>query len=327
MTPPHPRPDLTRRLAKLVELGGLPPVGVRNDEWLYMLQEETRQSLSIEGYFATDAQLKAVLGGRRSGPEILNYFRAAQGLYDLALQYHREGEVLVNLAMIRHIHSELFRELDERRGLFRTGGIQISGAKVRPPEHDAEAYVRTWLELIPFVLGRFTALEAFARLHVSFEAIHPFRDGNGRVGRILLNYLAISLGWPPIIIKGTEASDRARYYAALEAGDLGFQSSFPRPSRTAMERALDEGDFGPMQDLLADGVLPQLDILLAAAVEATSPLQPLSELAQGFGVQEATLRQWVTRGQLVAVKRGRKLYSHSLLRLRDEKVESDNGFQ
>ncbi len=317
MTPPHPRPDLTRRLAKLAELGGLPPVGVRNDEWLYMLQEETRQSLSIEGYFATDAQLKAVLGGRRSGPEILNYFRAAQGLYDLALQHHREGEVAVSLATIRHIHSELFREMDERRGLFRSGGIQISGAKVRPPEHDAETYVRVWLELLPATLARYTALEALSRLHVLFEAIHPFPDGNGRVGRILLNYVAVSLGWPPIIIKGTEAGDRERYYAALEAGDRGFQAIFPSPSRAALERALDVGDFGPMQDLLADGVLPQLDVLLAAAVEAESRLQPLSELAQGFGVQEATLRQWVTRGQLVAVKRGRRLYSHPLLRLRD----------
>lgn len=317
MTPSHPRPDLTRRLAKLAELGGLPPVGVRNDEWLYMLQEETRQSLSIEGYFATDAQLKAVLGGRRSGPEILNYFRAAQGLYDLALQHHREGEVVVNLALIRHIHSELFRELDGRRGLFRSGGIRISGAKVRPPEHDAEGYVRVWLELVTPTMARFTALEALARLHVLFEAIHPFPDGNGRAGRILLNYLAISLGWPPIIIKGTEGSDRERYYAALEAGDRGFHSGFLAPGRAALERELDRGDFGPMQDLLADGVTPQLDILLALSVEAVSPLRPLSELAQGFGVQEATLRQWVTRGQLVAVKRGRRLYSHPLLRLQD----------
>lgn len=317
MTPPDPRPDLTRRLAKLADLGGLPPVGVRNDEWLYMLQEETRQSLSIEGYFATDAQLKAVLGGRRSGPEILNYFRAAQGLYDLALQHHREGEVVVNLATIRHIHSELFRELDKRRGLFRTGGIQISGAKVRPPEHDAEGYVRAWLEVLAPTLARYTALEALSRLHVLFEAIHPFLDGNGRAGRILLNYIAVSLGWPPIIIKGTEASDRARYYAALEAGDRGFQGGFPPSKSTALNRALNEGDFGPMRNLLADGVIPQLDVLLAASAEARSPLLPLSEMAQGFGVQEATLRQWVTRGQLVAVKRGRRLYSHPLLRLRD----------
>ena len=316
MTAPDLRPDLTRRLHKLTELGGLPLVGVRNDEWLYMLHEETRQSLSIEGYFATDSQLKAVLSGRRSGPEILNYFRAAQGLYDLALQQHRENELGINLPLIRHIHSELFRELDERRGLFRSGGIQISGAKVRPPEHDLEAYVRAWLALVPSAFQQGSVLDVLARQHVLFEAIHPFADGNGRTGRIVLNYLAISLGWPPIIIKGTEASDRERYYAALEAGDQGFHAGFPAPNPVALARALSEGDFLPMQHLLADGVIPQLDTLLASAVEARFALQPLSELAAGFGVQEATLRQWVTRGQLVAVRRGRRLYSHPLLSLR-----------
>lgn len=321
MTLPDPRPDLTRRLRKLAALGGLPPVGVRNDEWLYLLQEETRQSLSIEGYFATDAQLKAVLGGRRSGPEILNYYRAAQGIYDLALQHHREHEVIVTLPLIRHVHSELFRELDDRRGLLRAGGIRITGAQVQPPEHDVEAYVRAWLTLVPVLLGAHPALDALARLHVLFEAIHPFPDGNGRAGRILLNYLAVSLGWPPIIIQGMEQADRERYYAALEAGDRGFHVGFPPPSAPALTAALAAGDFMPMVNLLADGVIPQLDRLLAASVEERSPLRPLRDLAADFGVQEATLRQWVTRGQLVAVKRGRRLYSHPELLLRESGTE------
>ena len=62
-----------------------------------------------------------------------------------------------------------------------------------------------------------------------------------------------------------------------------------------------------------------IDVLLAAAVEALHPLRPLRELAAEFGVQEATLRQWVSRSQLVAVRRGRRLYSHPLLLLRDNR--------
>lgn len=321
MIPADLRPDLTRRLHKLAELGGLPPVGVRNDEWLYMIQQETRHSLSIEGYFATDAELKAVLGGQRSGPEILNYFRAAQGLYDLALQHHREGELVVNVALIRHIHSELFRELDDRRGLFRGGGIQITGAKVTPPASDVEEYVRALVRLIPLELARVGDLEALARLHVLFEAIHPFRDGNGRSGRILLNYLAISRGWPPIIIKGMQVAERERYHAALEAGDTGLHQRFPPPEASRMMEALDLGDLQPLQHLLADGVIPQLDLLLAARVEEHTPLLPLRDLADQFDVQEATLRQWVTRGHLVAVKRGRRLYSHERLLLRNRVTE------
>ncbi len=60
--------------------------------------------------------------------------------------------------------------------------------------------------------------------HTLFESIHPFHDGNGRVGRILLNYLVVSNGYPPIVIKGMSSEDRQRYYAALEAGDKGFLS-------------------------------------------------------------------------------------------------------
>lgn len=106
------------------------------------------------------------------------------------------------------------------------------------------------------------------------------------------NDLAVSLSWPPIIIKDTKQADRARHYAALEAGEQGeLQGGCPATTRAALERAVQKGDFPLMQDLLVDGVIPQLDTLLAAAVEAGSPLWPLSELAIGCGVQGATLRQ------------------------------------
>ena len=60
------------------------------------------------------------------------------------------------------------------------------------------------------------ALTAAAYFHAKFENIHPFADGNGRVGRLLMNYLLILLNHPPIII---HQEDRKGYYAALEAWD------------------------------------------------------------------------------------------------------------
>lgn len=107
-----------------------------------------------------------MLGGKRSGPEILNYFRAAQGIYDLALQRYREHELVTDMALLRHIHSEFFRELDPQRGLFRAGKIQISGAKVQPPSIDIEEYVRAFLRLVPALFAEFSDLKALARLHV-----------------------------------------------------------------------------------------------------------------------------------------------------------------
>ena len=60
------------------------------------------------------------------------------------------------------------------------------------------------------------ALTAAAYFHAKFENKHPFADGNGRAGRLLMNYLLILLNHPPIII---HQEDRKGYYAALEAWD------------------------------------------------------------------------------------------------------------
>lgn len=58
-------------------------------------------------------------------------------------------------------------------------------------------------------------LTATAYFHAKFENIHPFVDGNGRVGQLAMNYLLVLYGHPPII----HEEDRKEYYAALEAWD------------------------------------------------------------------------------------------------------------
>ncbi|MBU1973897.1 MAG: Fic family protein [Nanoarchaeota archaeon] len=59
-------------------------------------------------------------------------------------------------------------------------------------------------------------LEKAAVFHGKFEKIHPFEDGNGRVGRLLINIILLNYGYPPLIIRKTQ---RIAYFHALEAFD------------------------------------------------------------------------------------------------------------
>jgi Fic family protein len=307
---------IDKRRALLESLGGLPETTVRNTEWLYMLEEDTRQSLAIEGHFASEEDLEAVLRGRKADLDISNYFRIAQTAYDLALQYYRDRTTArLDLAHVRHIHSELFRRLDDRRGAFRLGPIRIHGAKVTPPEFEIPAYVQAALQVTQDVLASMPILPALARAHTLFESIHPFPDGNGRTGRILLNYLAISEGYPPIVIKGIDPGERKRYYQALEAADRGFHRGFPDPTASALRERVEEGDFEPLAQILCEGLLPRLETMIVLAMEKQEPLLDLPEVAARLRIKEDALRQRIQRGKHLAIKRGKRLYTHPRLAL------------
>ena len=308
--------SVKKRKDLLDKLGGLPDAAaiVRNNEWLYMLELDTRHSLAIEGYFASEKELKDIIAGKHSGIEILNYYRTAGSIYDLALQYLREDLVKIDVPLIRHIHSELFRETGIKdRGNFRKGEIVIQGAKVLPPVNDLDRYVRCLLETVLSLMGKMEVIPLLARFHTLFESIHPFRDGNGRSGRILMNYLAISLGYPPLIIKGLSGTERNEYYQALEVADIGFHDGFPSADREKILAALMLGDFTGLEDILYKGALTSMDRIIASTVEQKNDLKSLADLATEVGVQPATLRKWVERDKMIAIMKKGKLYSHRSL--------------
>ncbi|GAG39592.1 unnamed protein product, partial [marine sediment metagenome] len=68
-------------------------------------------------------------------------------------------------------------------------------------------------------------LKLAIEFHARFEKIHPFEDGNGRVGRMLLNAMLLEKGYPPLIIRKTA---RVAYFSSLEAFDRGHKDKLER---------------------------------------------------------------------------------------------------
>lgn len=106
-------------------------------------------------------------------------------------------------------------QLGERPGEYKlhdyvTGRLEIGAAPAEVPGEVSEL-----LEEIQEV-PKGKALTAAAYFHAKLENIHPFADGNGRTGRLAMNYLLVLHDHPPIII---HEEDRKAYYAALEAWD------------------------------------------------------------------------------------------------------------
>ncbi len=106
-------------------------------------------------------------------------------------------------------------QIGERPGAFKRHNYVTGRNEIGAAPEDVEEEVTELLDEL-HGLSDGDALTAAAYFHAKFENIHPFADGNGRVGRLAMNYLLVLHDHPPIVI---HEEDRKAYYAALEAWD------------------------------------------------------------------------------------------------------------
>jgi Fic family protein len=123
------------------------------------------------------------------------------------------------------MHKMLMRDIDDRFGYKKIPNFLVGRTvETSPPERVWEDMER----LIGFYQnskGRIHPLELAAIFHGEFEKIHPFSDGNGRVGRFLINVMLVRSGYPPLIIRKTS---RRSYLDALEKFDGGYDAKLKR---------------------------------------------------------------------------------------------------
>lgn len=105
--------------------------------------------------------------------------------------------------------------LGERPGEYKHHDYVTGKDKIGALPEDARDEVLELLEELKDIKDK-DALTAAAYFHAKFENIHPFADGNGRTGRLIMNYFLVIHNHPPIVIY---AEDRKEYYDALESWD------------------------------------------------------------------------------------------------------------
>ena len=125
-------------------------------------------------------------------------------------------------ATIKAIHSLVLMNDRENRGKYRSVPVRILGALHTPLQpYQIEPAINQLLQQYALWKEEKHILEAIALLHLEFESIHPFIDGNGRTGRLLLNLELIKAGLLPVDIKFT---DRRKYYDCFDAYHSGHNN-------------------------------------------------------------------------------------------------------
>jgi Fic family protein len=176
--------------------------------------EYTYNSNAIEGNTLTLRETDMVLRGLTVDQKPLKDHMEAVG-HKEAFEFVSEltkNAVLLSESIIKQIHYLVLADKKDDRGVYRRVPVRIMGAKKEPVQ---PYLIEPKMEqlMADFAENREHIVTKLARFHLEFESIHPFIDGNGRTGRLLVNFELMKAGFPPIDIKFT---DRIAYYKAFD---------------------------------------------------------------------------------------------------------------
>jgi len=169
--------------------------------------KETEKIL-LEMEVSRDVSVREVYEAKNLS-RVINYIR----------EKSKEKEIDKELILL--LHQMLIGGInDEFAGRFRKTGEYVRvGTHVAPAPEKIVSMIEEILNYYTNSLDKYF-LDKIAKFHLDFETIHPFCDGNGRIGRVLMNYQLLRLGLPMIIIRDKE---KAQYYKSF--GDYRYQEN------------------------------------------------------------------------------------------------------
>ena len=177
--------------------------------------EYTYNSNAIEGNTLTLRETDLVLRGLTIDQKPLKDHLEAIGhkeAFDYVKELVKENAPLTE-RVIKQIHYLVLADKKDDRGVYRRVPVRIMGAHHEPVqpyliEPAMERLLRDYAASEEHIVTK------LARFHIEVEGVHPFIDGNGRTGRLLVNLELMKAGYPPIDIK---FADRVAYYNAFDA--------------------------------------------------------------------------------------------------------------
>jgi Fic family protein len=288
----------------LEHFGGLPSLNKASKIWDEIWFIEAHNSTGLEGNTLVLSEVKALLkrnvniGGKKTADylEVIGYGQAAKWVYTQAKepQSYAPDKDIITQTEIRNIHYILLKAIwevaphknalpEENPGSYRKHDILPFPKGMTPPsfmEIDAQMtdFIRDTNRICSDILMKKINSEniplILAEIHCSFEKIHPFLDGNGRTGRLILNLILVRLGFPPCIIL---KSRRKRY---LEAMDLA-----------------DKKNYKPLAEILSRGILDNVHRFIIPEYMKEKDLVSLQSLVNKEFTYSA-LRQAASRGKL-----------------------------
>jgi Fic family protein len=177
----------------------------------------TYNSNAIEGNTLTLDETALVLEGLTvAGKPLKDHLEAVghRDAFEYLLRRLDDGITLTE-QFVKEIHSFVLLNDPMERGNYRTNNVKITGSNVKLPCYEQVPDMMASL-VKDIAVSKLHPVEKAAVYHLDFERIHPFIDGNGRTGRLIMNMLLMQEGYLPIDIK---FANRDRYYQAFKSYD------------------------------------------------------------------------------------------------------------
>ncbi len=201
----------------------------------------TYNSNKIEGSTLSENETADIMFNNRALPnkslieqlEVKNHQTALQYLFNY-LQANKE----IDKDIILKLHSILLNGIRDDAGLFRNHGVRIVGSNV--PTANYPKLPELMDDLIYDINKKNKdSIALVANIHAHFEQIHPFADGNGRIGRLIMVAMLIKFNFPPAVIK---QEIKHQYYNCLSKAQL-------------------KGDYSQLENFICEAVFKGFDII------------------------------------------------------------------